>query len=217
MSSILNRALIILRSLSFRTHAFTMCVIAGTLLLCMGFFKEPNTDVSHITTNVTKEMQTASASNLTIDIDVVSLSINSDSDEENVIEVNEVSIDDVKPNVSVRSLSIESYRDFAALVEAEAGTEDLHGKLLVANVVLNRVESSIFPNDVSSVIYDPGQFDPARYIKYVEPSHDAKEAVMKALSGVDESGGALYFQRSKATEWGDKKYLFRYGEHSFYK
>lgn len=217
MSTKFSRALMVLRSLSLKTHAFTLCVIAGTLLLCMGFFTEPNIDVSRTTTNVTNEIQTASASNLTINIEVVSLSMNSNTEENNVIEVNEVSIDDVKPGIDLRALSRDEYRDFAALVEAEAATEDFNGKLLVANVVINRVESDIFPNNVSDVIYDPGQFDPARYIEYVEPSHDSKEAVMKALAGYNMSQGALYFQKSKATEWGDKQYLYRYGGHSFYK
>lgn len=217
MSTRINRALMVLRSLSLKTHAFTLCVITGTLILCLGFFKESNSDVSHMTTDVTKEIQTASASNLTLDIEVVTLSLNSANDEENTIEINEVSVDDEKPDISVCSLTFDEYKEFAALVEAEASSEDLNGKILVANVVLNRVKSNIFPNDIYSVIHEPGQFDPAEYLEYVVPSHAAKEAVMRALSGPDSSGGALYFQKSKATEWGDKKYLYRYGGHSFYK
>ena len=39
-------------------------------------------------------------------------------------------------------ISDEDYQTLLRIVEAEAGCEDENGKLLVANVVLNRVESS---------------------------------------------------------------------------
>ena len=41
----------------------------------------------------------------------------------------------------------------AQLIEAEAATEDYHGKCLVADVVLNRVESDLFPNTIEEVIF----------------------------------------------------------------
>lgn len=41
----------------------------------------------------------------------------------------------------------------AQLIEAEAGNQDYIGKCLVADVVLNRVRSNEFPNDVESVIF----------------------------------------------------------------
>jgi len=221
MSTMINRALMVLRSLSIKTHAFSLCVIAGTLLLCAGFFFEPNIDFSHTTTNVSKDMETASASNLTIDIEVVSLCVNSNTDTEEEIEVNSLSIEDIDEQTSGSEfeISLDDYYEFTCLVEAEAKSEDLYGKTLVAGVVLNRVRSLDFPSDISSVINDPGQFDPVRthYINYVEPSHDARQAVVDALNGVDNTQGALYFQKSKATEWGDKEFLYRYGSHSFYK
>lgn len=42
----------------------------------------------------------------------------------------------------------------AQLIEAEAGNQDFRGKCLVADVVLNRVASDIFPNTVEEVIQD---------------------------------------------------------------
>ena len=38
------------------------------------------------------------------------------------------------------------------IVEAEAGNEDEDGKLLVANVVLNRMDSELFPDTVTGVV-----------------------------------------------------------------
>ena len=217
MSTMLDRALMVLRSLSLRTHTFTLCVITGTLLLCMGFFREPNTDFSHTTTSVQKEMETASASNLTIRIEVASISMCSDVEEEK-IKMQELSLDDIEEEID-NDISLDEYSEFARLIEAEASTEDLEGKTLVADVVINRVASDIFPNTISEVINDPGQFDPVdnKYINYAVPTHESKLAVMRALDGEGGSKGALYFQKSKATEWGDKQYLFRYGNHSFYK
>lgn len=47
------------------------------------------------------------------------------------------------------------------IVHAEAGNQDLLGRRLVADVVLNRVESEDFPDTIREVIYQPGQFTPA--------------------------------------------------------
>lgn len=49
----------------------------------------------------------------------------------------------------------------AALVEAEAGNQDLKGKRLVADVVLNRVDSDRFPNSITDVIYQKYHFSTA--------------------------------------------------------
>lgn len=210
----------VMRSLSLKTHTFTLCVLTGTLLLCLGFFNEQNIDVSHTTTSVNKEMETASASNLTISIEVESLSVCSDNEEyRNLIEVNEISMDEIDSNEERFDISLDEYLEFARLVEAEAATEDLRGKTLVADVVMNRVASDIFPCTLNEVINDPGQFDPVdnKYINYAIPTHDAKLAVMDALKSKGGAYGALYFQKSAATEWGDKTYLMRYGNHSFYR
>lgn len=116
------------------------------------------------------------------------------------------------------------------IVEAEAGGEGLEGKKLVANVVLNRVESDKFPNTVKDVVFqrDGGkvQFSPiadGRYNK-VKVSDETRKAVAAALAGEDSSQGALFFSaRKKANpnsmKWFDKEldWLFQYGNHEFYK
>lgn len=105
------------------------------------------------------------------------------------------------------------------LVQCEAGTEDLDGRKLVAQVVLNRIDTGIWGNDILSVIKSPGQFKPVSNGAYKVCTVDqtTKDAVISALSGEDISKGAIYFQKSRATEWGKKQYLFRHGSHSFYK
>ncbi|MCR5788338.1 MAG: cell wall hydrolase [Lachnospiraceae bacterium] len=133
------------------------------------------------------------------------------------VNVNELPAQD---DISLQcSVSIADYLALCQIVEAEAKSEDVYGKRLVANVVLNRMDSSRYPDDIEQVILDEGQFDPVEngiYYRTV-PTEDAKYAVMTALNGEDDSQSALYFQRSASHYWGDKTYLFRYGSHSFYR
>lgn len=93
------------------------------------------------------------------------------------------------------NISGEDFDLLSRLVEAEAGIEPFEGKIAVANVILNRVESDDFPNTIHDVIYEAGQFQPVRngHINKV-PSEDSKEAVRKALSVNRSLGGnSLYF------------------------
>lgn len=123
----------------------------------------------------------------------------------------------------------EDYENMLRIVEAEAGGEDRTGKLLVANVILNRVEDENFPDTVSEVIFqqDNGvcQFSPVRDGRFykVDVSDETIEAVDAALYGEDCSKGALYFMARKYADkekaaWFDKHLtkLFTYGGHEFF-
>lgn len=48
----------------------------------------------------------------------------------------------------------------AAIIYVEAGIEPYEGKVAVGSVVMNRVASPYFPNTISGVIYQSGQFTP---------------------------------------------------------
>lgn len=126
-------------------------------------------------------------------------------------------------------LSDKDYEALLRIVEAEAGGEDQNGKLLVANVVLNRVNSSKFPDTVWDVVMQKeqgiAQFSPTVDGRYqsVCVSEDTIAAVERALYGEDISQGALYFcAREKADsdnlKWFDRKLtkLFAYGNHEFF-
>lgn len=115
------------------------------------------------------------------------------------------------------------------IVEAEAGCEDRTGKLLVANVVINRVKSPRFPNTVTDVVYQKSQkvtqFSPVSTgsIDRVKVSDETKEVVYSALYGEDESKGALYFMARKYSDpenvrWFDDNLtlLFSHGGHEFF-
>lgn len=121
------------------------------------------------------------------------------------------------------------YDTLLKIVEAEAGGEDETGKLLVANVVINRVKSVKFPNSVQEVVYQRergvSQFTPVSdgRINTVKISDATRIAVEQALLGNDVSQGALYFVNRKAADpsrmkWFDEHLcrLFCYGGHEFF-
>lgn len=129
----------------------------------------------------------------------------------------------------VYQLSDTDYNALLKIVEAEAGGEDENGKLLVANVVLNRVKSGIFPDTVTEVVYQREfgvcQFSPVSdgRINRVKVSEETKRAVERAVYGEDISQGALYFVARKAVasdkmQWFDNHltWLFAYGGHEFF-
>lgn len=116
------------------------------------------------------------------------------------------------------------------IVEAEAGCEDEEGKLLVANVILNRLNSDKFPDSVSEIVFQQEngitQFSPVSDGSYdrVQISEETVRAVGRALDGEDISEGALYFAArdyadSNRMRWFDEKLtlLFRHGGHEFFK
>ena len=116
------------------------------------------------------------------------------------------------------------------IVEAEAGGEDATGKLLVANVVLNRVHSDQFPGSIEEVVFQNDgrvfQFSPVGNGRYetVCVSDETREAVSRAIMGEDVSEGALYFAARKyanaeAMKWFDEHLtlLFQHGGHEFFK
>lgn len=130
----------------------------------------------------------------------------------------------------VLSISEKEKNILYRIVEAEAGGENFRGKLLVANVILNRVASTQFPNDIKSVVFQSSggkyQFSPIKDGRYfsVTISEETKQAVNKALGGTDLAQGALYFMNPQQADisnvrWfeTDLCFLFKYGTHSFYK
>lgn len=123
------------------------------------------------------------------------------------------------------AITDDEYQVLLKIVEAEAPEEDIKGKMLVANVVLNRVEVNFFGDTISEVVFAKGQFQPVSngYIFKVTPSEETIEAVERVLAGEDESRGALYFMaREKSyrsnVRWFDHNlvFLFEHGGHEFF-
>lgn len=127
-------------------------------------------------------------------------------------------------------LSEKEYAILTRIVEAEATDKDMKSKILVANVVLNRMKDEEFPDTVEGVVFQRVagvvQFSPiadGRYYR-VTVTEETKESVDRALLGEDYSEGALYFmERSMSDQnsvaWFDREltWLFKYQGHEFYR
>ena len=89
----------------------------------------------------------------------------------------------------------------ARLIQCEAGNQPEDGQLAVGAVVMNRVRSKAFPNSISGVIYQRGQFSPARngalarVLSNGNISGSCKNAAAEALAGSDPTGGKMFFHR----------------------
>ena len=105
---------------------------------------------------------------------------------------------EVKKTEPAISLSDSDYNTLLRIVQAESGSQDIMGRILVANVILNRVESKEFPNSIHGVVYQKSQFSPVidGSINRCKITEETREAVDRALRGEDPSEGALYFSLS---------------------
>ena len=88
----------------------------------------------------------------------------------------------------------------ARLIHAEARGESYTGQVAVGAVVLNRVDSSSFPDTVSGVVYQAGAFSAVGDSNWsVAPDATSRKAAQDALNGWDPSGGALYYYNPAKT------------------
>ncbi|MTH53608.1 LysM peptidoglycan-binding domain-containing protein [Bacillus mangrovi] len=122
---------------------------------------------------------------------------------------------------SSQAVSEEDKELMARLVEAEAKGESYEGKVAVATVVMNRVESDQFPDSVRDVIYESGQFSPVANGSINNPaSQESKDAVNEAISYSSISKGALYFYNPDKSGSGfleGKEVTTTIGDHVFAK
>lgn len=127
------------------------------------------------------------------------------------------------------NLSEGDYDALLRIVQAEAGSEDEIGKMLVAGVVMNRVNSEKFPDTVTEVVMQQEdgvyQFSPVANGTYQNAriTEETVEAVERVLGGEDVTQGALYFAARKYADpekmkWFDRALvkLFSYGGHEFF-
>lgn len=167
---------------------------------------------------------------------------NINNSEERIIDCDEVKwleapADDSKLELSKQCLQANSIEPssedermvLCRIVEAEAGNEDEAGKLLIANVILNRVRNEAFPDTITQVVFQNRggvyQFSPVANQSYyrVQVSEETQQVVDRALEGEDISKGALYFMARNASskknaDWFDSHltWLFKHGGHEFY-
>ncbi len=89
----------------------------------------------------------------------------------------------------------------ASIIFCEAGNQPYEGQVAVGAVIMNRVRSSAYPNNIEDVIYQSGQFGPAStgWLDRVRSSRGYTAAAMQAandaLAGANPIGDCLYFDQ----------------------
>jgi len=107
----------------------------------------------------------------------------------------------------------------------EARGESLEGKTAVVRTILNRVKSKDFPGSIEEVIYQPGQFQPAKYLEEVEVEEEYLEEIEKAIiAALSSEGEELYFvnpvhANQSSYNWmvNNLTFIRRIGNHEFYR
>lgn len=105
----------------------------------------------------------------------------------------------------------------AALIECEAGDQSYYGMLCVGAVVMNRINSSRFPNTLYEVIYQPYQFTPVTVSNRFSLvlARGANETCYRAAREVLEDGKIvgswLFFRMNDGSREGEI-----IGDHVFY-
>jgi len=111
----------------------------------------------------------------------------------------------------------------ARVINAEARGEPYQGQVAVGAVIMNRVKSAEFPNTISGVVYQKGQFSSVTDGQINKPFEDeaqVKKAAQEAYNGSDPTNGALFFYNAKTTK---SKWLYTrptlkvIGSHTFAK
>lgn len=125
-----------------------------------------------------------------------------------------------KVNTETKTLPTQAdIRLLAALVYYESGNQPYQGKLAVASVVLNRMNDSRFPDTLSGVIYQSGQFSPAMNgaLTWLVASgqqiqEDCVKAAEEVLYGGSTLPGYYFFNNTPIYGWD-----LQIGEHYFSK
>ncbi len=107
------------------------------------------------------------------------------------------------------NVSEEEYVLLASIICCEAGGESYEGKLGVGYVIMNRVRSHKYANNITGVVYQPGQFSPvasgrlaAVLAREMDPALRGKawgmeacyRAASEVLTGTSNVGESLYFR-----------------------
>jgi hypothetical protein len=122
------------------------------------------------------------------------------------------------------------YEILKKIVYLEAKGEPLEGKKEVVRVILNRVESENFPNNIHDVVYQPKQFSPSNKIKdtvikdgYLDEIELAILTVYTESKDEELKSDSLYFVNPKIADssallWMENSltYSKTIGDHVFY-
>ena len=131
-------------------------------------------------------------------------------------------------NISTEIPEDDFFKQLCLITYAESGLEEEIGQIAVAATVINRIESSTFPDTLNGVVNQKGAFSSVHngeiYIMCAEPyllgyedvPEGTKEAVRKAINGEDPTEQLLREEASRLglseDEFGKGGSLFFYNE-----
>lgn len=116
------------------------------------------------------------------------------------IELSKISAAGAKRDISEIVFDANDRYLLANLIYCEAGGEPYEGQVAVGAVVINRVRSSVFPDTVTSVIYQKRQFAPvndghlALALAQNRATESCYRAADEAMAGYSNVGDCVYFR-----------------------
>lgn len=140
---------------------------------------------------------------------------------------NTISGTDITYNPTM-SVSDEDIWILACIIDWESAYQPYAGKLAVANVVLNRVRSSHYPNSISGVVYQRSQFSGAsngaggpsdRFQARLSSgprNTECMQAALEALSGINNIGGYTSFRALYTVDVNNYSDFVIIGDHIFH-
>lgn len=105
------------------------------------------------------------------------------------------------------------------IIYAESGNQILAGKIAVGNVVMNRVNSSIFPSNIYDVLHQKNQFTSVYGSNFGRtPNAESVIAAKLVLDGAEVLPTALFFARAGLNCYASRNrpYVATIGAHAFY-
>lgn len=112
--------------------------------------------------------------------------------------------------MNVTQADLNQIKCMTTAIYHESRGEPLQGQIAVAHVILNRVDSSRYPDDACEVVYQPNQFS---YIERAQPDYTShawevatREAIMAYLRLTDDVtyGAKHYYAHDKVYPfWAD--------------
>ncbi|MCF8000902.1 MAG: cell wall hydrolase [Halanaerobiales bacterium] len=127
-----------------------------------------------------------------------------------------------KRQVLAKTVNQSAIEIMARTIHGEARGEPYMGQVAVGAVIINRVLSNQFPDNIRDVVYQTNQFTAVAdgQINYT-PNNTAYRAAKEALEGVDPTMGSLYYYNPKTAEnkkwFNTRKFVVSIGAHVFAK
>lgn len=117
---------------------------------------------------------------------------------------------------AVGNLTEDEISLIAVVTMAESNDEPELGRRLVIDTILNRCDSDKFPNTISEVIYQKGQFaciSDGR-VKGFSPTDEIKNLIKEEIEN-RKNTEVVFFRTKRYSKWGTA--LFKVGRHFFSK